>query len=306
TTAAVLWKIYLGLSGLLVALLMLAGLDLYDALTHAFSTLSTGGFSPKNASVAAFGSPLVEVIVMVFMVLAGANFSLYYGLRQAGGWRGLLHDTELRIYLGLIVGVSAVVAWHLAATRTIEVPGRALLDSCFQVVAVLTTTGFATADFNEWPPLSRFLIVSLMFVGGCAGSTSGGVKIMRFVIGLKAAIREVRLMYSPSHVMAVWIGGKAVPDAVARSVVGFFMLYFASWAFGTLALTVGGNELEIAATASITTLGNIGPALGWAGPSGNFSAFLDWQKVLMVGLMWVGRLEVYAIAALFTVAFWRR
>ncbi|MEO1086961.1 MAG: TrkH family potassium uptake protein, partial [Acidobacteriota bacterium] len=220
TTAAVLWKIYLGLSGLLVVLLMLAGLDLYDALTHAFSTLSTGGFSPKNASVAHFASPLVEVIIILFMVLAGANFSLYFGLRQAGGWRSMLRDTELRIYLSLIAGVSTVIAWHLVATETVATPGRALLDSCFQVAGVLTTTGFATADFNEWPPLSRFLIVSLMFIGGCAGSTSGGVKIMRWVIGLKTALREVRLMYSPSQVMAVWIGGKAVPNAVARSVVG--------------------------------------------------------------------------------------
>ncbi|MEM1181206.1 MAG: TrkH family potassium uptake protein [Acidobacteriota bacterium] len=305
TTAAVLWKIYLGLSMALVVLLMLAGLDLYDALTHAFSTLSTGGFSPKNASVAAFASPAVEVILIVFMVLAGANFSLYYGLRQRNGWRGLWRDPELRIYVALILGVSGIIAWHLLATKTLAAPGRAFLDSLFQVVAVLTTTGFATADFNEWPPLSRFLVVSLMFIGGCAGSTSGGVKIMRFVIGFKAALREVRLMYSPSHVMAIWIGGKSVPNAVARSVVGFFMLYFASWAFGTLALTIGGNELEIAAAASITTLGNIGPGLGWAGPAGNFAGFAEWQKVLMVVLMWVGRLEVYAIAALFTVAFWR-
>ena len=306
TTAAVLWKIYLGLSLVLVTLLMFAGMGLYDALTHAFSTLSTGGFSPKNASVAAFNSPLIEVILIVFMVLAGANFSLYYGLRQKHGWRGLWRDPELRLYLLLIFGVSAVIAWHLLHTGRNESPGRAALDSLFQVVAVLTTTGFATADFDQWPALSRFLVVSLMFIGGCAGSTAGGVKIMRFVIGLKAALREVRSMYRPSHVMSVWIGGKAVPDAIVRSVVGFFMLYFAGWALGTLALTFGGHELEIAAAASITTLGNIGPGLQWAGPSGNFAAFADWQKIVMVFLMWVGRLEVYAIAALFTVAFWRR
>lgn len=305
-TAGVLWKIYLAFSATQTLLLMLAGMNLYDALTHTFSTLSTGGFSPRNASVAAFQSPLIETIILVFMILAGINFSLYYGLRARGGWRSLTRDPELRIYLIVTFGVSFLVAYILMASGTYDHGPRALLDSLFQVAGILTTTGFATADYEQWPNSARILIFTLMFVGGCAGSTSGGVKIMRFVIGLKAAAREARIMFSPSHIIAVFVGGKAVPESVVRSVMGFFFLYFAGWGIGTLLLTVGSPDLETAAGASIATLGNIGPGLSMVGPSGNFAFFASWQKLVMVVLMWLGRLEVYALVALMTVTFWRR
>ncbi|MEM1203499.1 MAG: TrkH family potassium uptake protein [Acidobacteriota bacterium] len=307
-TAAVLWRLYLILTVVQTLLLMLAGLDLYDALTHTFSTLSTGGFSPRNTSVAAFDSPLVEVIIIVFMVIAGVNFSLYYGLRKRGGWRQVWADSEFRIYLALIALFSLAITWNLMAAGDYgeRGAGRALLDSTFQVVGVLTTTGFATADFDAWPNTSRLLMVAIMFFGGCAGSTAGGMKIMRLVIGLKAAVREVRSIFSPSTVISVFVGGKAVPNTVVRSVVGFFILYFAIWAGGVLALTLGDTDLQTSATASIATLGNIGPGLNLVGPTANFAFFAPWQKLVMVLLMWLGRLEVYAIAALFTVAFWRR
>ena len=305
-TASVLWQIYLGFSVVQTVLLMLAGMDLYDALTHTFSTLSTGGFSPRNASVAAFQSPWVEIIIVVFMILAGVNFSLYYGLRQKRGWRSFFGDPELRIYLLITFGVSTLVAAVLMSSGTYSHGPRAFLDSLFQVAGILTTTGFATADYEQWPNTARILIFVLMFVGGCAGSTSGGVKIMRFVIGLKAAAREARLMFSPSHIIAVFIGGKVVPETVVRSVMGFFFLYFAGWGVGTLLLTVGSPDLETAAGAAIATLGNIGPGLSAVGPSGNFAFFAPWQKIVMVVLMWLGRLEVYALVALMTLAFWRK
>ncbi|MCP4662032.1 MAG: TrkH family potassium uptake protein, partial [bacterium] len=244
-TAAVLWKIYLLLSVAETVLLMLAGLDLYDAMTHTFSTMSTGGFSPRNASVAAF-SPLVQVIVIVFMMLAGANFSLYYGLRRRRGVRHLLHDPEFRLYVGMIVVAVLVVAGNLILNHGGSHLFKDVLDSAFQVVSIMTTTGFATADFNEWPNLSRLLLVCLMFTGGCAGSTAGGIKIMRLVIGIKSAFREVRLMFSPSTVIRVFVGGNAVPNAVVRSVAGFFILFLTSWGVGTLLLTVGGYSLETA------------------------------------------------------------
>ena len=303
-TATSLWGIYLALSAALVVLLMLAGLDLYDALTHTFSTLSTGGFSPLNASTAAF-SPLVQSILVVFMLLAGANFSLYYGLRRHRG-RNLLQDPEFRIYLGVTLLASGLITWNLQASNPTQSLPRAFLDSIFQVASVLTTTGFATVDFDQWPNLSRSILVALMFFGGCAGSTAGGPKIMRMVIGLKTAFREVRVLFSPSAVLSVFIGGKAVPESVVRSVSGFFILYFTSWGLGVLLLTVGGVDLETSATASIATLGNIGPGLHAVGPTANFAFFSPWQKLLMVVLMWLGRLEVYAIAAVATVAFWRR
>ncbi len=304
-TAAVLWRLYLGLTLALALLLMLAGLGPYDASTHAFSTLSTGGFSPWNASAAAFDSPLVEGILVVFMVLAGVNFSLYYGLRRRRG-RKLWADPELRLYLTIILAFSLLVTWSLIAEGGYESFSRALLDATFQVVSVVTTTGFATADFDLWPDFSRTLLVLLMFVGGCAGSTAGGAKVMRYLIAWKAALREVRLIFSPSTVLPILVGGKKVPNSVARSVSGYFFLYFASWALGTVILTFGAQGLETSATAAITVLGNIGPGLAGVGPTQNFAFFSDGQKLAMVLLMWIGRLEVYAILALFTVAYWRR
>ncbi|MGB5890467.1 MAG: TrkH family potassium uptake protein, partial [Thermoanaerobaculia bacterium] len=201
-TAAVLWKIYLALTAIESALLMLAGLDLFDALTHTFSTMSTGGFSPRNASVGAFDSPLVQIIIIVFMILAGTNFSLFFGLRQRRGWN-LYRDPEFRLYLHILAGTSLLVMWDLIRTGAYTKPFRAMLDATFQTVSITTTTGFATADFDTWPVLGRMLLVGVMFVGGCAGSTAGSMKVMRMVIGLRSAVREMRLIFSPNTVISV-------------------------------------------------------------------------------------------------------
>ncbi|MEM8960403.1 MAG: TrkH family potassium uptake protein [Acidobacteriota bacterium] len=304
-TAVVLWRLYLLLTTVQILLLLLGGLDLYDAATHTFSTLSTGGFSPRNESMAAFDSPFVQIVVIVFMVLAGANFSLYYL-----AWRGrnlrVFGDTELRIYLALIVGTSALIGISLIDSDSYSNAFRAGLDATFQVVSIITTTGFATADFDTWPGFAKVLLVALMFTGGCAGSTAGGPKIMRMVIGLRTAWREVRDSFSPNTVSAVFVGGKPVPEPVLRTVAGFFILYVSTWALGTVLLTLGGQSLLTSSTAAIATLGNIGPGLELVGPTGNFAFWSDAQKLLMVLLMWIGRLEVYAIMAVFTVAFWRR
>ena len=303
-TAAVVWKIYLLISGVQALLLSLAGLNLYDALTHTFSTMSTGGFSPWNNSVAAFDSPVVEIIIIVFMVLAGTNFSLFYGLRKRSGFN-LFRDTEFRLYLAILGGVSLILTWDLLRSDTYQNPAQALLDAGFQAVSMTTTTGFATANFDTWPVLSRILLVGLMFVGGCAGSTAGSMKVMRMVIGLRSAFREVRLMYSPNAVISIFVGGKPVPDPVVRSVAGFFILYLSIWAGGAILLAINGPDLVTSATASAATIGNIGPGLKAVGPTANYAFFGTWDKLLMVLLMWMGRLEIYAIAAIFTRTFWR-
>ena len=303
-TAGILWKIYLAFTVVETALLMVAGLDLYDALTHTFSTMSTGGFSPRDASVAAFASPMVDLIVIFFMICAGTNFSLYYRIRERGGWN-LFRDAEFRVYILIIAGAITLITWDLLHHRVYASQPQALLDSAFQVTSLVTTTGYATADFDQWPTLSRMLLVALMFIGGCAGSTSGSMKVMRMVIGLKTALREVRLIFSPNSVLTIFVGGKRVPDSVARSVTGFFVLYLSTWALGSALLAISGPDLVTAATAAAATLGNIGPGLRAVGPTMNFSIFDAWEKALMVLLMLLGRLEMYAIAALFTRSFWK-
>jgi trk system potassium uptake protein TrkH len=304
-TALVLWKLYLGFTVVQTALLWIAGLSLYDALTHTFATLSTGGFSPRNESVAAFESmPLVVVIITVFMILAGGNFSLYFGLRR-GRLSGLWRDPEFRLYLVILGLATAIVCWDVMRADHYISLGRALLHSAFQVASIMTTTGFATANFDHWPVLSKMLLVMLMFIGGCAGSTSGSMKVMRMVIGLKFALREVRLTFSPNTVLTVFVGGKPLPEAVVRAVAGFFILFLTSWGLGTLLLTLEGGNLVTAGTAAIATLGNVGPGLSAVGPVENFAFFSATSKLLMILLMLLGRLEVYAIAALFTWRFWR-
>jgi trk system potassium uptake protein TrkH len=305
-TALVLWKIYFGFTLAETALLMVAGLDLYDALTHTFSTLSTGGFSPRNASVASFESPWVEGVIVLFMVLAGMNFSLFYGLRERRlGVRTLLRDPELRLYLAVMTGAVVVVVVDLVLRDGVRVLLRSIRESVFQVVSITTTTGFATADFDGWPALSRGLLLALMFMGGCAGSTAGSMKAMRVLIGLKYAFKEVRLVYSPNEVMTVQVGGRPVPDPAVRAVAGFFVLFIASWGVGTMLLAASGESLVTAASAAIATLGNVGPGLDAVGPVRNYAQYAPFFKVVMVLLMWLGRLEVYAIAALATTRYWR-
>ncbi|MBZ0113675.1 MAG: TrkH family potassium uptake protein [Thermoanaerobaculia bacterium] len=304
-TAIVLWRIYLLFTVVQTVLLMVVGMGLYDALTHTFSTLSTGGFSPRNASLAAFG-PGPQFVVIVFMLLSGVNFSLFYLV-----WQGrkdvLRRDAELRLYLTLVGAATAAIlvdlGLHGGGAGSI---GQRLLDVLFQVVSIMTTTGFATADFDLWPPLSGGILVALMFVGGCAGSTAGSMKVARMLMGLKFALREVRTVFAPNVVRGIKIGNGIVPESVVSSVAGFFILYLSIWGVGTLLLTFGGHDLVTAATACIATLGNVGPGLAQVGPTQNFAQFTGAQKLLMVALMWLGRLEVYAIAAVLTFRFWRR
>lgn len=247
---------------------------------------------------------MAVIVIIVFMVLAGANFSLYFGIWQDRKWN-LFRDPEFRLYIFILAASSLIIGLQLLSRGQYSNLSDAGLAAAFQVVSVTTTTGFATADFEQWPNLSRMLLISLMFMGGCAGSTSGSMKVMRMVIGLKSAMREVRYIFSPNTQAAVFVGGGAVPDPIVRSVTGFFILFFTSWGVGTLLLTLDGHSLLTAATAAIATLGNIGPGLEKVGPVENFAFFSSWAKLLMVLLMWIGRLEVYAIAALANPRFWK-
>jgi trk system potassium uptake protein TrkH len=302
-TALALGRIYFALSAAEVLVLMLLGLDLFDALTHTFSTVSTGGFSPHAESVAAFG-PAVRLAITFFMAASGVNFALYFALARGRDWR-TLRDPELRVYIGLITFATIVIAVALGSRSEASFPSR-VADALFQVVSILTTTGFATVDFNLWPDTARTLLVAIMVVGGCAGSTAGGVKVSRAVIAWRAAMREVRLTYGPNSVIAVAVGGLAVPEESVRSVVALFFLWIVAWGAGALLLSIGDIDFVTASTASIATLSNVGPGLGLVGPVGDFAFFTDWQKLVMIALMWLGRLEFFALLALLHPHFWRR
>ncbi len=303
-TARILWKLYLGFTAAETALLMLAGLNLFDALTHTFATLSTGGFSPRNDSIAAFDSTWVHLIIILFMLIAGTNFSLFFGIRMHRRVN-FFRDAEFRLYMMLLGGTTLVMTVVLLSAGTYGHPLVALRDAGFQVASILTTTGFATADFELWPIFLQAVLVMLMFIGGCAGSTSGSMKVMRMFIGIKTAFREVRSLFSPSTVLTVFVGNKPVPNSVASTVAGFFILYLTTFGVGAILLSIGSTDLITSVTAAAATIGNIGPGLAGVGPTDNFAFFSAWHKGLMVLLMLMGRLEIYSFAALITRVYWK-
>jgi trk system potassium uptake protein TrkH len=303
-TALTLFRIYAALTLVQTLLMLLLGAGLYDALVHTFSTVSTGGFSPYSDSVAHLSRAL-QLVVLFFMLAAGINFALYYALVLRRDL-GVLRDAELRVYLGIAIAATLLVTVDVFAAGAGEAPFDSLLGGAFQVVSLLTTTGFATADFAEWPGLAHAVLVGLMFIGGCAGSTAGGVKIIRLLIGWRVAMREVRLTFSPNSVVAVVVGEEAVPEESLRGVVALLLLWVLGWGLGALLLSVGDTDIVTAATASLATLSNIGPGLAAVGPTENFAFFAGWQKGVMVLLMWLGRLEFFAVLALALPHFWRR
>jgi trk system potassium uptake protein TrkH len=304
-TANALFRIYVALTAAQIVVMMLLGASLYDAVVHSFATVSTGGFSPYNDSLAHF-SPAIQAAVLVFMLAAGMNFFVHYSLTSRRDL-SVLRDVELRVYLGIAAAASAMIAFDRVAQvgESAGHPGS-LLDDAFAVVTIVTTTGFATANFDTWPDFSRALLVVLMFGGACAGSTAGGTKIVRLVVGWRTALREVRLTFSPNSVIAIVVGGKPVPEESVRSVVGLLVLWALAWGVGALLLAIGPADMVSGATAAIATLSNVGPGLNAVGPKGNYALFADWQKIVMVLLMWLGRLEFYALLALFQPHFWRR
>jgi trk system potassium uptake protein TrkH len=303
-TAVVLSRIYLTISALQVLVMLLLGASLFESLTHTFSTVSTGGFSPYADSVAHFGWP-IQLAILVFMLGSGINFSLYLSTLRLRSLAAL-RDAELRAYLVITAAATLAIAADLMLTGTESGPAPVLLDAAFQTVSILTTTGFATEDFDRWPGVAHAVLMSLMLIGGCAGSTAGGPKVIRTLIGARVALREVRLTFSPNAVIAIAIGDQVVPEESARAVTALILLWVLGWGVGTLLLAVGDTPLVTAATASLATLSNVGPGLAEVGPTGNFAFFAGWQKIVMVLLMWLGRLEFFALLALVLPRFWSR
>ncbi|MFG0333676.1 MAG: TrkH family potassium uptake protein [Maioricimonas sp. JB049] len=326
-TAMVMWAIYVGLSGIEALLLLMQGLSLYDALCHTFGTMATGGFSTYNASVGEFGGGTVEATIVFFMLLAGTNFSLYYAiLRRPEPGRGILHrlapvwrDPEFRAYLGIIGLASLLLSLSLVRTGIYEDAGVAVRHAVFMSISIMTTTGFGTEDFNEWSEFAKGLLLLLMFVGGCAGSTGGGIKVVRFLIFIKAIRFEVERAFRPNVVRTIRLGGVPLDNSIRHDVIVYFSLVLFVFITSWMALAaiepdaqwhatngdVNAAKLLDCASAVAATLNNIGPGLGVLGPAENYSDFSVPGKLLLTLLMLLGRLELFAILVLFMPSFWR-
>ena len=302
-TAKVLYGIYIGLTTAEIVALCLAGMDLYDAVVHSFATISTGGFSTRNASIAAFGSPAITWIVAIFMFLSGINFSLIF-ISLRGHIREALHSEELRLYTLLTLGSIGLIAASLMVQQSVPL-GRALKDSVFNAVSTVTTTGFATADFAQWPVFGQMLLVILMFTGACAGSTSGGIKVSRILLLGKLLHREIKKILHPKHISVITVDGQLVEDRVVSSAAAYMVAYMILLLGGATLLAWDNLGFTESFTAVLTCLGNVGPGLGRLGPAGNFSPFSGFSKVVMSLLMLLGRLELMPILVMLSPRMWR-
>lgn len=304
-TAKLLWGVYVLLTVLEAAALRLAGMSLFDAICHAFATMATGGFSTRNASVGAYANPAIHWIIIVFMFLAGTNFTLHY-LALRGKLRAYTRDDEFRFYFSVIAIAFVLISLPLVLQQVYPTLEQAARHGLFQTVSIMTTTGFVTADYLLWPPVAHAVLLVLMAVGGCAGSTGGGIKVVRLLILFKAAKSELQKLLHPRAVTTLWFNGRAVPAQLATNVLGFLLLFMLIYIAGIVVLTLSGHDLLSAVGATAATLGNIGPGLGSVGPVENYAHFLGWEKWLLMFFMVVGRLELYTVLVLFLPEAWRR
>ena len=302
-SSKILYAIYLALTAIQVLCLRIAGMPLYDSLIHAFGTAGTGGFSNRNLSVGAYGNPTFEIIITIFMILFSLNFALYF-LVLTGKIKQALKSDELRFFLAVTAIATAIISINIAASMPTY--ADAVRTAAFQVASVISTTGFATVDFNRWPELSRMLLVILMFIGACAGSTGGGMKCSRILVILRTIKAQVRSIIHPRAVSVVKLDGAPLSDSTVRTIY----TYFATYIFITFvsALVVGLDNFSFGTTltAVITCISNVGPGLEAVGPMGNFAAFSPLSKLVLSMCMVIGRLEIFPILVLFSRSAWKR
>lgn len=303
-TAKALWKIYLLLTALETFLLWLAGMSLFDSICHTFATLATGGFSTKNLSMGYYNSPLIDCIVIVFMLLAGLNFTLHYQA-ATGKPRAYWNSLECRTYLLIFLLCSVFVAWNVYGA-VYESPSKAIVGSAFQVASIMTTTGFVTADWEKWPWACQWLLLCLMFMGGCAGSTGGGIKCARLIVLAKSVFRELRLLSHPRAVIALKVDRKVIQGPVVNSILAFIGLFVGAWSLSVLALIIMDIDVLTAIGAVTATLANVGPGLNRVGASHTYGWMSEPVKWVLIFDMLLGRLELYTVLVLMMPSFWRR
>jgi trk system potassium uptake protein TrkH len=301
-TAKLLYGVYVLLTVLQIVALMLAGMTFYDALNHTFCTVSTGGFSPYNRSIAAFDSSVIHYIIIVFMLLAGINFSLHFRFLR-GEFSTYFKSSETRFYLVIVLLSSLMITAVLSEALA---PGIRFRDALFQVASIITTTGFATADFDVWPLFARALIFALLFSGGCAGSTAGGLKMIRSLVLLKEVSRQLRLFIQPQAVLKVRVDRFSVPAPIVSGITAFMFCYLLLITAFTLLMTFYLPDFASAASAAVSCLGNVGPGFAAVGPTRNYAMIAPLGKILLSFCMLLGRLELFTVLVLFTPNLWKR
>ncbi|MGL4209059.1 MAG: TrkH family potassium uptake protein [Candidatus Adiutrix sp.] len=304
-TAKILWLIYLGLTALLIGLLLIGGVGWFDAICHAFSTISTGGFSNKNDSIGYYNASYVQVVIGLFMLLGSLNFAFYYRGAQ-GDWKSIFTNTESRVFLTLIMLSTLAVTVSLTLAGLYPSFGQTVQSAFFQVVSIISTTGFITVDWDKWPHFSQGVLFMLFFVGGSSGSTSGGLKCVRWILLFKGIHRTLRQHIHPRAVLPVRMGGRAIPEELMTAVWSFFAIYFIALTIATLSLTALGLDIMTSFSAAACAIGNVGLSLGEIGPTGNFAHLPASAKGILSFCMFLGRLEFFALMILFLPEFWRK
>jgi len=303
-TAKILYGIYLIITIVQLILLKVSGLPLFDSMIHTLGTVGTGGFSSRNISVGAYNNLAAEIIITVFMLICGANFALHYQFLK-GNIKGFLKDGEFKLYIFIVTMSIILITFNLNGNIYNSVK-ESLRHASFQVASIITTTGYATVDFNTWPSFSKLILLLLMFVGGCAGSTAGGMKNIRFLLLFKAAKRDLLKIIHPKAVYKVTLQGKAVNEQTLSEVLGFFFMYVIIFCCSVLIVSFEGKDIVTTISSVATTLGNVGPGLEIVGPMGNFSSFTVFSKIIFSFCMIVGRLEIYPMILLLMPRFWAK
>ncbi len=303
-TAKILYLVYITISALQVACLYFSGMSLYDAIIHMFGTMATGGFSSKNASIGHYNHLSFELIIIFFMLVAGTNFTLLYKALH-GDIKSLFKDREFIFYIG-VIGFSIVVITCQLHTYFYKSILIALRYASFQVVSIITTTGFITTDFDQWPALSKSILIILMFIGGCAGSTGGGITSIRILILIKKVVREFKKILHPHAITPIYIGEKRISDEAVSTVTSFFLIYIMIFVLGSLIMITLGLDMISAISSVAATLGNVGPGLELVGPSQNYAFIPSFGKIFLCFCMLLGRLEIYTVLTLLMPEFWRK
>ena len=303
STAKILYSMYFVLTAAEVVFLLFGGMSFYDALIHSFSTAGTGGFSNRNASIDNYDSAYIDGVITVFMILFGVNFNIYFLLRLKN-WKAALKNEELRGYLGIILASMAVITLNIMGMYGNIL--HAFRYASFQVGAIITTTGFCTANFDQWPELSKVILLGLMVIGACAGSTGGGIKVSRFLILMKSVKQEIRRMLHPKSVTIVQINGKKVGRDTMHGVYIYFICYILIMMLSVLLVSINNYDFTTTFSSVLTTLNNVGPGLAQVGPIENFSGFSPLSKIVFCLDMLIGRLEIFPYLLLLSPDLWRR